>query len=87
MPLRASFAPPPLPRLCCRSVQAHQPKSPNREPRQAQDEYAINLQSGKKPYHEGDRAGEPLFTYVKDYVFEKPTYATFLKLLVRSSSW
>lgn len=48
-----------------------------------QDEYAINLQSGKKPYHEGDRASEPLFTYVKDFVFEKPTYAAFVKLLVR----
>eukprot|EP00903_Cladosiphon_okamuranus_P006431 g6292.t1 len=46
-----------------------------------EDEYAINLQSGKKPYHEGDRASEPLFTYVKPFVFEKPTYATFLKLL------
>ncbi|CAN0286835.1 unnamed protein product, partial [Hapterophycus canaliculatus] len=36
-----------------------------------EDEYSINLQSGKKPYQEGDHASEPLFTYVKDYVFEK----------------
>lgn len=43
----------------------------------------MNLQSGKKPYHEGDRASEPLFTYVKPFVFQKPTYAAFLKLLVR----
>lgn len=49
-----------------------------------QDEYAINLQSGKKPYHEGDRASEPLFTYVKPFVFEKPTFAAFVKLLVRT---
>lgn len=49
-----------------------------------QDEYAIALQEGKKPYHEGDRASEPLFTYVKPFVFEKPTFATFLKLLVRT---
>ncbi|CAB1117430.1 unnamed protein product [Ectocarpus sp. CCAP 1310/34] len=46
-----------------------------------EDEYSINLQSGKKPYQEGDRASDPLFNYVKDCVFEKPTYSAFLKLL------
>ncbi|CAN0563929.1 unnamed protein product, partial [Ectocarpus sp. 12 AP-2014] len=45
------------------------------------DEYSINLQRGKKPYQEGDHASDPLFNYVKDCVFEKPTYSAFLKLL------
>lgn len=47
-----------------------------------QVEYAIDLQSGKKPYQEGDCADNPLFTYVKEEVFSRPTFAAFVELLV-----
>lgn len=48
----------------------------------SQAEYSVDLQCGKKPYEEGDHAENPLFTYVKDEVFSRPTYATFVQLLV-----
>ncbi|CAN0470210.1 unnamed protein product, partial [Scytosiphon promiscuus] len=51
------------------------------------EEYSIDLQSGKKPYSEGDRAPNPLFKYVHEDVFKKPTYAAFVKLLVRIRRW
>ncbi|CAM9589106.1 unnamed protein product [Ascophyllum nodosum] len=46
-----------------------------------EQEYSIDLQSGKKPYEEGDRALNNLFTYVREDVFERPTFAAFVKLL------
>lgn len=48
-----------------------------------QEEYSIDLQSGKKPYEEGDHAENPLFNYVRDEALARPTFATFMKLLVR----
>lgn len=45
-------------------------------------EYSLSLQSGKKPYEDGDRASDPLFNYVKEDVFNRPTFSTFLRLLV-----
>ena len=48
-----------------------------------QEEYSIDLQSGKKPYNEGDHAPNPLFKFVDEDVFTRPTYAAFIKLLVR----
>lgn len=45
-------------------------------------EYSIALQQGKKPYHEGDHAPDPLFTHVDESVFSRPTFSTFLALLV-----
>lgn len=44
-------------------------------------EYSIALQSGKKPYQEGDRAPNPLFNYVNEAALSKPTYSTFIALL------
>lgn len=51
--------------------------------RTVQEEYSIDLQRGKTPYSDGDRAENPLFSRVKADVFQKPTYAAFMKLLVR----
>lgn len=45
------------------------------------EEYAINVQRGKKIYHDNDAARDPLFTYVDAKVFERPTYKAFLALL------
>lgn len=44
-------------------------------------DYKVNLQHGKKPYHEGDLAPEKLFTGVSPAVFKRPTFATFYALL------
>lgn len=44
-------------------------------------DYAIDLQHGKKPYQQGDVAPDPLFKYVKDQVWNKPTYKLFCRLL------
>ncbi|CAN0076789.1 unnamed protein product, partial [Discosporangium mesarthrocarpum] len=44
-------------------------------------EYSINLQQGKTPYAQGDRAADPLFTRVDSHVLERPSFAAFLRLL------
>jgi len=44
-------------------------------------DYQINLQMGKNPYEEGDRAECPLFTFVNENVFQRPTFASFCALL------
>lgn len=44
-------------------------------------DYQLNLQRGTKPYRRGDFAMEPLFTYVKEEIFEKNTFKLFLTLL------
>ena len=45
------------------------------------EDYVINVQSGKKPYQKHDGADEPLFTSVDASVFRRPTYKTFYALL------
>jgi poly(U)-specific endoribonuclease len=45
------------------------------------DDYVVNVQSGKKPYQTEDLADDPLFTEVKERVFRRPTYSTFMALL------
>lgn len=52
-----------------------------------QVEYSIALQSGKKPYQEGDRAPNPLFNYVNEAALSKPTYSTFIALLVSACDY
>lgn len=44
-------------------------------------DYVLNLQKGKKMYDKRDAAADPLFTFVDESVFLKPTYKTFLALL------
>ena len=44
-------------------------------------DYAIDLQSGKKPYQVGDRAPDKLFTYVQDEVLKRKTFKSFYALL------
>jgi len=45
-------------------------------------DYELDLQCGKKPYHEGDRAPRPLFKYVnEEAINQRPTYKAFLNLL------
>jgi hypothetical protein len=44
-------------------------------------DYAINLQSGKNFHEEGDVASDPLFSFVDESVFLKPTYRNFFVLL------
>ena len=44
-------------------------------------DYVINVQGGKKIYHQGDAANDPLFTMVDARVFERPTYKAFMALL------
>ncbi len=46
------------------------------------DDYKINLQFGKIFGDRTDMAREPLFLYVKDEVLQKPTFASFIALLV-----
>lgn len=46
-----------------------------------QEDYVINVQRGKKIYHEGDVAEDPLFTFVDEKVFQRPTYHAFRALL------
>jgi poly(U)-specific endoribonuclease len=46
-----------------------------------QEDYVINVQRGKKIYQEQDAANEPLFTFVDEKVFERPTYRAFRLLL------
>mmetsp|Transcript_31637 Transcript_31637/g.68446 ORF Transcript_31637/g.68446 Transcript_31637/m.68446 type:complete len:476 (-) Transcript_31637:79-1506(-) len=45
------------------------------------EDYVINVQSGKKPYWAGDDATEPLFTRVDTRELQRPTYKTFIALL------
>jgi len=45
------------------------------------DDYVLNVQSGKKPYQKHDGANDPLFTSVDSSVFRRPTYKTFYALL------
>lgn len=45
------------------------------------EDYFINVQSGKKPYQKHDGADEPLFSRVDTSVFHRPTYKTFYALL------
>ena len=44
-------------------------------------DYAINLQGGKKAYAEGDIASEPLFSFVREETFKRPTFKSFISLL------
>ena len=44
-------------------------------------DYKINVQQGKKPWWKEDKAPDPLFTYVSDSVWKRPTYQSFRKLL------
>eukprot|EP00594_Rhizosolenia_setigera_P001192 CAMPEP_0178947622 /NCGR_PEP_ID=MMETSP0789-20121207/4967_1 /TAXON_ID=3005 /ORGANISM="Rhizosolenia setigera, Strain CCMP 1694" /LENGTH=482 /DNA_ID=CAMNT_0020627793 /DNA_START=18 /DNA_END=1467 /DNA_ORIENTATION=+ len=44
-------------------------------------DYVINVQQGKKPYHRGDSASAPLFTSVKREILRRKTYSTFIALL------
>ncbi len=37
--------------------------------------------SGTKSYWRGDKAREPLFTYVKEEVLRRPTFSSFIALL------
>ena len=45
------------------------------------EDFAINLQSGVGSWSDNDAAADPLFTFVKDEVFEKPTYGGLRALL------
>ena len=38
------------------------------------EDYALNVQSGKKAYWREDKAEDPLFVFVKDDVFRRPTF-------------
>jgi poly(U)-specific endoribonuclease len=49
-------------------------------------DYTINVQDGKKPYWKEDKAEEPLFSYVDESVFRRPTYKAFIALLDNYSS-
>lgn len=44
-------------------------------------DYAINLQGGTKSYRQVDKAKDPLFSWVKPEVFQRPTFKTFVALL------
>lgn len=44
-------------------------------------DYAIQLQSGKKPYQQGDAADLPLFAYVSEEALARPSWAAFIALL------
>ena len=41
----------------------------------------LDLQSGKRVFENGDVAPNPLFKYVNPALYERPTYAYFIKLL------
>ena len=38
------------------------------------EDYGLNVQGGKKSYWRDDNARDPLFVFVKDEVFLKPTF-------------
>eukprot|EP00521_Asterionellopsis_glacialis_P009776 CAMPEP_0195289094 /NCGR_PEP_ID=MMETSP0707-20130614/5515_1 /TAXON_ID=33640 /ORGANISM="Asterionellopsis glacialis, Strain CCMP134" /LENGTH=293 /DNA_ID=CAMNT_0040349059 /DNA_START=107 /DNA_END=988 /DNA_ORIENTATION=+ len=44
-------------------------------------DYSINVQDSKKPYHKYDAAEDPLFDRVDRYLFQRPTYKSFVALL------
>lgn len=44
-------------------------------------DYEINIQDGKAVYDQSDRASQPLFSYVDEAVFERPTFRAFIALL------
>lgn len=44
-------------------------------------DYTINIQQGKTAYQAGDVAPDPLFSYVDEKVFNRPTYKAFAALL------
>lgn len=44
-------------------------------------DYVINVQRGKKPWHKDDNAPDPLFTMVNRKELRRPTYRTFIALL------
>lgn len=44
-------------------------------------DYILDLQEGKNLWDECDNAPDPLFSFVDEKVFEKPTYMSFRKLL------
>ena len=50
------------------------------------EDYAIDVQSGKKPYWKEDSAPDPLFQRVDGSVFKRPTYKAFTALLDNYSS-
>ena len=43
--------------------------------------YELNLQAGKNAFDRGDRARDPLFTFVDPSVLERPTYKLLFELL------
>lgn len=45
------------------------------------EDYVMDVQSGKKPYYKEDFAPDPLFTSVDRDVWKRPTYAAFRALL------
>ena len=44
-------------------------------------DYVMNVQKGKKPYQQADINKDPLFSYVDQTVFQRPTYKSFIALL------
>jgi len=44
-------------------------------------DYTINVQDSKKPYHKHDAASDPLFDRVDRHLFQRPTYKSFVALL------
>ena len=46
-----------------------------------EEDYRIDVQRSKHPCDKDDAADDPLFTYVNEDVFNRPTYAAFRKLL------
>lgn len=45
------------------------------------EDYQINVQEGKKAYWKEDKAEDPLFTFVDNSAFRRPTYKAFIALL------
>ncbi|XP_078445764.1 uncharacterized protein LOC144714848 [Wolffia australiana] len=44
-------------------------------------DFMINLGEGKRVYQKGDAASESLFSWVKEDIFQRPTYSRFCSLL------
>lgn len=47
----------------------------------------MDVQSSKHPCHRGDAADDPLFTYVDERIFHRPTYGAFRSLLDNYSAF
>lgn len=45
------------------------------------EDYELDLQKGKKAYNHQDQAKDPLFKSLNESIWEKPTYAAFMKIL------